>query len=94
MQSAIASSATCSAILAALKLTIASLFAMISLGVGVGLCDDARRRYVNRKPVDLDEHCVDFSLLLGRRQHTRVECSAVLEVAAARAFRGNRGADG
>ena len=49
---------------------------------------------MNRKPVDLDEHCVDFSLLLGGGQHARVECGAVLEVAAARALRGSGGDDG
>ena len=51
----------------------------------------ARCGHVNRKPVDFDEHCVHFSLLLGGGQHARVERSAVLEVAEARALGGGEG---
>jgi hypothetical protein len=89
MQSAWASSAACSAIFSALKLTIDSLFAMISLrnvNVCVGITHDGHAVFI--KPVDLNEHRVGLRLLLGRRQHASVERRTVLEVAAITAFKG------
>jgi hypothetical protein len=92
MQSAWASSAACSAIFSALKLTIDSLLAMISLRERVGLNHRATITHEGHaifiKPVDLNVHGVGLRLLLGRRQHASVERSAVLEVPAMVAFKG------
>jgi hypothetical protein len=38
---------------------------------------------LNGKPVNFDEHRIDICLLLGRGQHTRIEESAMLEIAMA-----------
>ena len=75
-----ASKVTCSPIFSALKATMCSLLAMISLGGRGGGSEGGWGGRGWGSPVDVNEHCVDVSLLLGGGEHAGVDGCAVLEV--------------